>query len=1030
MWLELRSSRDVAVSQLSCGPNEKKQHFTLAQNQPRFVQVPLEALRFQQHLTSFVDSNGAQVEFILKYELKENETKNVNRYCPVSGKLLDVRSPTCNYRGCVVGFASMRIKDDFERKDGNHIPACVYLDAVIKEHLGDLPGGPTVQPQTTQPPQPPRTPEILLQGAEFIKHAVGRGGPATRRIQLQDHAVCWKKPSAASASATQRLPLESITAVKSGKQTSTFSKKSSADAPADCCFSILSASRSLDLQASSPSLRDQWVEAFNILLQARQHKHASPATMNNNYVSNNVNNITSNINNNNHNSNITSNITTIHVPSTTVQTTPSTSQHAPSTPPVVISLPKAEATNVIVAGLGLRLAQETFVNPGLIVFRSEGKANERLESLECIHRSTLTMGTRCPEFGVQLVNPPPRYLRICVYHAPSAQVWGQPLLDVLHSPAVSLIGSVIVDVPVMVRNSGARLPFLGQELDSKKGIGGLMGCGLMLTVDENKEDMNLQEAIDMLVAGEPVTAYTALEDSEQFTEGTGLRNSLPVESLQLRLVPQGALPEGTSRIAPDTLIGALVLERVHSHGSGDTKVLSLESISDMYEGPQTAVFAAHFDKELLPRSVRACSFSIVSVFQKTTWNLEARNGRVRDGIIQAVYTLMTDGWPGLSSPLGAVVTTDMPPQVNENLAREDSESTVPEVRDWAMAADVSKNGATLSFGDGFDYETELSTTSSMAAMPQLHFDPDSRTAHYEFSSEAKSQSQVSSGLFEKFEVRGIPPPRFSVSHTGGISIIRGVSLNSRQHVSMSRPRSNSSRASLMSTASLISVVSQVHGGQTRASTLQDYLDSAKKKPDREAGGSVNSISRDRWSKRAATSVRPVEEKTVHAEMDSDPAIQSLFNELGSIKKASSADVPSADAGRKLEAGRNAGNNLNVGSIKGNTNLTRQAGTDTSANGVPRGTGMGVNSLTRSMSGGSNSSSNLGSSSGGGNGSSSSSSAVNSGSTRSATSRTSSANVRSQPRTPSQGPNEFANLMSLQNDIQDLKRMIQSRVPAQ
>lgn len=958
--VELRTNRDIACYHQPCNPNEKRQNFMLAPTQPRSLFVALSDLRKNPHSTTVADSTGFEMEFVLKVDHKEDDSrsKNVNQYCPVSGKLLDARSPVSVYRGCTVGFASSRIRDEFERKDG-HPTACAYLDVLIKERLGELPGlGRSEKP-----------PELLVQGADFIKHAVGRGAPASRRVFIQDHDVCWKKPNVTQKSGIKRIPVDSITGVKAGKQTPVFSKKASRSAPADCCFSLLSSARSLDLQAPSMAVRDQWVAALTGWLQSRQ----APAA-----------------------------VTTIHLPPT-----------SPVSQGVASSKNSNNMTNVVVAGLGLKLPHENVLNPGIIVFRSEGKTSEKLESLECLHRSTLTLATQCPEFGVQLVNPPPRFIRICVYHAASAQAWEQSLHEVLQSKQVTPIGSVIVDVPTMIRNAGIRLPFIGQELDPKKGIGGLLGSGLMLTVDENKEDMTLQEAIDMLLAGEPVTSYTAQVDLERFPEGAGLKGHLPVEQLKLRLIPQGNEAGNNGVSGPETMIGSLVLERTQAHGPGDVKVLSLESISDMYEGPQTNVFAAHFDKELLPRSVRACAFSIDSLPMHVSWNLEAKNGRVRDGIIQAIYTLMTDGWPGLSSPLGAVVTTDLPPQVNENWAREDSESAVPEVRDWTMAADLSKNGAIMSFGDPYDYETDLSTTGSVAYPPNMHFDVDSRTAKYEFSSEAKSQSQVSSGLFEKFEVRGAPRNgmhRFSVSHTGGISIIRGASL-SRQQPSISRPRhSTSSRASL-STASLISVVSQVGGG-TRQSTLQDYLDSAskKKRVEREVG-SVNSMSRDRWSKRAVSAVKPVEEKTVHAEMDSDPAIQSLFFELGSINK-SSVDMAN-------EAGRRASTKP-PGSA--NNTLTRAAAAEFAlANGRP--TSNPPSRPPPSTGGGSSSSSS----------SSSSSGSVARGS--SSVPRTTAAVSRTNPPqatrgTPSQPPNEFSNLLSLQNDIQDLKRMIQSRVPAQ
>src|SRR5262249_28109391 len=61
--------------------------------------------------------------------------------------------------------------------------------------------------------------------------------------------------------------LVNVTAVMRGKNTPVFARRVARSADLRCCFSIITDTRSLDLEAESPELRDHWVNGLEFAVQ-------------------------------------------------------------------------------------------------------------------------------------------------------------------------------------------------------------------------------------------------------------------------------------------------------------------------------------------------------------------------------------------------------------------------------------------------------------------------------------------------------------------------------------------------------------------------------------------------------------------------------------------------------------------------------------------------------------------------------------------------------------------------------------------
>lgn len=82
--------------------------------------------------------------------------------------------------------------------------------------------------------------------------------------------MAWKEPKGAAVKNT--LPVRDIQTIRSGLTTPALERRHlvGKNPREDCCFSIITRNRDLDLEASTPALRDQWVRNLKTLIKWRK----------------------------------------------------------------------------------------------------------------------------------------------------------------------------------------------------------------------------------------------------------------------------------------------------------------------------------------------------------------------------------------------------------------------------------------------------------------------------------------------------------------------------------------------------------------------------------------------------------------------------------------------------------------------------------------------------------------------------------------------------------------------------------------
>jgi hypothetical protein len=118
-------------------------------------------------------------------------------------------------------------------------------------------------------------------GLECLKH--GRSGKPHLRVVFAPverptwvkpgtanyRCVCWGKKSdepLPEMSQTAAIPVLDLIAVKAGKQTDVFKRSQCNAIDEDLCFSLVSKTRSLDLQCESSEQRDTLLKGFQLLV--------------------------------------------------------------------------------------------------------------------------------------------------------------------------------------------------------------------------------------------------------------------------------------------------------------------------------------------------------------------------------------------------------------------------------------------------------------------------------------------------------------------------------------------------------------------------------------------------------------------------------------------------------------------------------------------------------------------------------------------------------------------------------------------
>ena len=106
---------------------------------------------------------------------------------------------------------------------------------------------------------------MLVEGTVFRKH--GRSGwPHPRMVRLSEGLglVHWHKVD--NQSRVENLPIVDVISIKVGQETDVF-RRSGDPEKKDLCFSIVTKTRTLDLEAETRDMRDQWVNALTVVVE-------------------------------------------------------------------------------------------------------------------------------------------------------------------------------------------------------------------------------------------------------------------------------------------------------------------------------------------------------------------------------------------------------------------------------------------------------------------------------------------------------------------------------------------------------------------------------------------------------------------------------------------------------------------------------------------------------------------------------------------------------------------------------------------
>jgi hypothetical protein len=113
---------------------------------------------------------------------------------------------------------------------------------------------------------------MMVRGMTFTKYANGKGRPYLADVFFaqDEHKLFWCKSGTRQRTAKRSIGFQAITEIYQGKQTKAFSKVSARQALADRCCSIITAHRTLDLEASTRAGRDAFLYGIHTILFGKQ----------------------------------------------------------------------------------------------------------------------------------------------------------------------------------------------------------------------------------------------------------------------------------------------------------------------------------------------------------------------------------------------------------------------------------------------------------------------------------------------------------------------------------------------------------------------------------------------------------------------------------------------------------------------------------------------------------------------------------------------------------------------------------------
>jgi len=155
----------------------------------------------------------------------------------------------------------------------SHSPSSSVSPAASAPHASPSASAPSAShshsPSASISPSSPPSPSLPLGplGQTFIKHG-RKGSPHSRIIKLWIKGVPGDKIDYQSG----HILFKDIQTVQAGKQTKVWARVSEKHALASHCFSIITASRTLDLEADTQKQRDEWVTGLLALMKQYHYK--------------------------------------------------------------------------------------------------------------------------------------------------------------------------------------------------------------------------------------------------------------------------------------------------------------------------------------------------------------------------------------------------------------------------------------------------------------------------------------------------------------------------------------------------------------------------------------------------------------------------------------------------------------------------------------------------------------------------------------------------------------------------------------
>ncbi|KAL0239891.1 hypothetical protein GEMRC1_009999 [Eukaryota sp. GEM-RC1] len=112
---------------------------------------------------------------------------------------------------------------------------------------------------------------VLIEGALFTKYST-RGTPGVRFVWFEQDlsSVCWRSTKSKTNDASSYLKFEEVTELKRGATTEVFQSQDRTKLRANCCFSLISEDRTLDLEAQDPLQAEDWCRSIESLLMERK----------------------------------------------------------------------------------------------------------------------------------------------------------------------------------------------------------------------------------------------------------------------------------------------------------------------------------------------------------------------------------------------------------------------------------------------------------------------------------------------------------------------------------------------------------------------------------------------------------------------------------------------------------------------------------------------------------------------------------------------------------------------------------------